>query len=144
EEANLSDCLHSARDLVGEVIVVDTGSTDRTREVAAALGAMVHDFPWVDDFAAARNEALRHATGDWIWWLDADDRVDEENRVRLRALFAGLGEENVGYVMKVRSVVHGGTDAARMLDQVRLFRNHPQIRWQHRIHEQILPAIRRL
>ena len=67
EEANLSACLASAADLVHEIIVIDTGSTDRTKEVAASFGARVFDFPWCDDFSAARNESLRHATGDWIF-----------------------------------------------------------------------------
>jgi GT2 family glycosyltransferase len=74
EERHLPDCLASVNDLVDEMIVVDTGSTDRTKAVAASYGAKVSDFPWVDDFAAARNEALRHATGDWVFWMDADDR----------------------------------------------------------------------
>src|SRR5262249_35977342 len=86
EEANLPACLGSSADLVDEVVVVDTGSIDRTKEVAARLGARVFDFPWVDSFAAARNESLRHATGEWIFWLDAADRLDEENHQRLRAL----------------------------------------------------------
>src|SRR5207249_9840407 len=67
EEDNLPACLASAAGLFHEVIVVDTGSTDRTREIAAACGARVFDFPWVDSFAAARNESLRHATGDWAF-----------------------------------------------------------------------------
>ena len=92
EEENLPACLASAADLVDEVVVVDTGSRDRTREVAAGFGARVYEFPWVDDFAAARNESLRHATGDWVFWLDADDRLDGDNRGRLKTLFAGLNE----------------------------------------------------
>src|SRR6185369_12826459 len=72
EEANLPPCLSSAADLVDEIIIADTGSTDRTREIAASFGARVVEFPWVDSFAAARNESVRHATGDWIFWLDAD------------------------------------------------------------------------
>jgi tetratricopeptide (TPR) repeat protein len=141
EEVNLPDCLRSVSDLVDEVVVVDTGSTDRTRAVAAELGARVFEFAWVDSFAAARNESLRHATGQWVLWLDADDRLDDENRQRLRTLFAGLGDENVAYVMKVRSLVNRADQSARLLDQVRLFRNHPYIRWRYRVHEQILPAI---
>src|SRR5262249_55825806 len=80
EEANLPACLGSVADLVDEVVVVDTGSADRTREVAARYGAKVYDFAWVDSFAAARNESLRHATGDWVLWLDADGRLDAGNR----------------------------------------------------------------
>jgi tetratricopeptide (TPR) repeat protein len=141
EEKNLEACLASAADLVDEVIVTDTGSADRTKEIAARFGAKVVDFPWVDSFAAARNESLRHATGAWVWWLDADDRIDEENRAKLRALFAQLGDENVAYVMKVRSATGPDTKSARLLDQVRLFRNHPYVRWRYRVHEQILPAV---
>src|SRR5262249_25313011 len=84
EEANLPECLESVADLVDEMIVVDTGSNDRTKEVALNCGAKVFDFPWVDHFAAARNESLRYATGRWIFWLDADDCLDEENRTKLR------------------------------------------------------------
>ena len=86
EEATLAACLASVADLVDEMIVVDTGSTDRTRDVAGQGGARVVDFAWVDDFAAARNESIRHATGDWIFWLDADERLDEANREKLRAV----------------------------------------------------------
>src|SRR6476660_1021776 len=83
EEANLRPCLEPVRSLFHEMIVVDTGSTDRTRLIAAELGARVVEFPWCDDFAAARNESLRHATGDWIFWLDADDRVEASQAGRL-------------------------------------------------------------
>jgi tetratricopeptide (TPR) repeat protein len=142
EEANLPACLASVADLVDEVVVVDTGSSDATREVAATVTARVFEFPWVDDFAAARNESLRHATGDWIFWLDADDRLDEESRHKLRALFAGLKNENVAYVMKClcASDTPGGADT--VVDHVRLFRNDPLLRWKYRVHEQILPAVR--
>jgi hypothetical protein len=141
EEHNLPDCLRSAADLVDEVVVVDTGSTDRTREAAARLGARVFDFPWVDDFAAARNESLRHATGDWVFWLDADDRIDEDNRRRLRALFAGLGDGNTAFLMICQSPGPSGTS---VVEHARLFRNRPDVRWQFRIHEQILPSVQRL
>jgi glycosyltransferase involved in cell wall biosynthesis len=138
EEANLPDCLQSAADLVQEIVVVDTGSTDRTKEIAARFGARLFDFAWCDDFAAARNETLRHAAGDWIFWLDADDRLDAENRQRLRNLFAALRDENVVYLMTCRSP-EGRT--ATLADLPRLFRNRPDIRWKYRIHEQIVPCI---
>jgi glycosyltransferase involved in cell wall biosynthesis/Flp pilus assembly protein TadD len=142
EEANLPACLASAADLVDEVVVVDTGSTDRTRELAAQHGARVVDFPWCDSFAAARNESLRHATGVWIFWMDADDRLDEDNRARLRALFAGLDDANIAYSMKCACLPDPVSGATTVVDHVRLFRNHPDIRWRYRVHEQILPAIR--
>jgi tetratricopeptide (TPR) repeat protein len=142
EERTLPACLQSVADLVAQMIVLDTGSTDCTREVAAQAGAQVYEFAWVDDFAAARNESIRHATGDWIFWLDADERLDETNRQRLRTLFASLGTENAAYLMKQRSVLEASTYSAAEVGQVRLFRNDARIRWQNRVHEQILPAIR--
>jgi tetratricopeptide (TPR) repeat protein len=143
EEPNLPACLRTAADLVDEIIVVDTGSADRTKEVAAHFGARVFDFAWVDSFAAARNESLRHAAGDWVFWLDADDRLDRNNRQKLRALFDGLGEENVAYVMKCLCLPDPESNAATVVDHVRLFRNDPALRWEYRVHEQILPAVRR-
>ena len=59
-------------DLVDEIVIADTGSTDRTRELAASFGARVVEFPWCDDFGAARNASLEQATGRWVLWLDAD------------------------------------------------------------------------
>jgi tetratricopeptide (TPR) repeat protein len=143
EERNLPDCLRSVLGLCGETVIVDTGSTDRTREVALKFGARVFDFPWPDSFGAARNESLRHARGKWLLWLDADDRLDADNRKHLESLLANLGDELDAYAMKVRSVLDNDRTSFRLLDQVRLFRNHPQIRWDYRIHEQILPAVNR-
>jgi tetratricopeptide (TPR) repeat protein len=143
EEHSLPACLTTAADLVDEVVVVDTGSTDHTRAVALNFGAQVFDFPWVDDFAAARNESLRRASGDWIFWIDADDRIDDDNRRRLRALFACLTDDNIGYVMTYLALREMGQDRNSVADHVKLFRNHPDIRWQYRVHEQILPAIER-
>ncbi|MFQ5343155.1 MAG: tetratricopeptide repeat protein, partial [Anaerolineae bacterium] len=72
EEAHLPRLLDSVGEAVDEIVLVDTGSTDRTMEIARSYGARVIEFPWRDDFSAAKNEALRHATGDWILHLDAD------------------------------------------------------------------------
>jgi tetratricopeptide (TPR) repeat protein len=144
EESNLPACLESVAGLTGEVIVVDTGSTDRTRDMASQLGARVFDFAWVDSFAAARNECLRHATGEWIFWLDADDRIDADNREKLRTLFANLPSANVAYVMKCLCLPDPVSKTATIVDHVRLFRHHPESRWEHRVHEQILPSVRRL
>jgi tetratricopeptide (TPR) repeat protein len=142
EEHNLPACLDSVRDLVDEVVIADTGSVDRTREVAARYGARVVDFPWIDSFAAARNESLRHATGDYVLWLDADDQLDEPNRQRLLALLTGLSGDNVAWVMKCLCLTADGGPGT-IVDHVRLFPNHPAVRWEHRVHEQVLPALRR-
>ncbi len=142
EEASLATCLSSVADLVDEIVVVDTGSTDATPALAARFGAGVFPFRWVGSFAAARNESLRHAQADWIFWLDADESLEEQNRLKLRALFEGLKDENAAYVMTQRSP-SGPGQAAVVVDQVRLFRRLEGARWSYRVHEQILPALRR-
>jgi glycosyltransferase involved in cell wall biosynthesis len=73
EAATLGHCLASVRDLVDEIIVVDTRSSDNTKDIAGQHGARVFDLPWPDSFATARNEFLRHANGQWVLWLDADE-----------------------------------------------------------------------
>src|SRR5262249_37954395 len=143
EEANLPHCLPSAARLVAEIIVPDTASTDRTQGVAAQLGARVFDFAWVDSFAAVRNESLRHATGDWILWLDGDELFTEPDRQKFQALRATLGNQEAGFVMTQRSAPELAGGSPTEVQQVRLFRNHPAIRWSYRVHEQILPGLHR-
>jgi tetratricopeptide (TPR) repeat protein len=147
EEANLPACLASARGLFDETVVVDTGSKDRTPEIARSFGARVFDFVWVDDFAAARNAALARATGDYAFWLDADDVLEPPERAKLAALLAGLrpgAEAETAYV--VRCACDPGPDegASRtVVDHVRLFPRREDVRWTYPVHEQILPALRR-
>jgi tetratricopeptide (TPR) repeat protein len=144
EEHNLPECLASVRDLVDEAVVIDTGSSDRTKEVAERFGCVVGAFPWIDHFAAARNAALEKATGDYAFWMDAADRLDDDNRRKLKALFEALPTGNAAFVMKCLCVGAGSTPgaAATAVDHVRLFRLHPAHRWTYRVHEQILPALR--
>src|SRR5579859_2923905 len=137
EAATLATCLASVAGIVDEIIVVDTGSTDGTQDIARQHGARVFDLPWPDSFAAARNESLRHARGQWLLWLDADEYFNEANRDKLRALLAQLPDDNAAYVLHQRSAAAGGS--ATLVGQVRLFRNHSDIRWDYRVHEQILP-----
>ena len=144
EETNLAGCLDSVAGLVGELIIVDTGSTDATVAIAKSRGAKVFHFPWVDDFAAARNEALRHATGDWIFWMDADDRLDVENRLKFQTLLNSLPSEFCGFVMGCLCLPDPDSGTATLVDHVRLFASHPELRWKYRVHEQILAGIRRL
>jgi glycosyltransferase involved in cell wall biosynthesis len=84
EEKFLGQCLKSVRDLASQIVVVDTGSTDRTVEIAKEYGAEVYSFAWCDDFSAARNAALEHATGDWVLVLDADEELSAEGREKLK------------------------------------------------------------
>ena len=171
-----SDCRWAGILIVANHVVVDTGSTDRTVEVARAFGARVFDFVWVDDFAAARNAALARAIGDYAFWLDADDVVEPPERETLRALLDGLGgsvhpgegeppcepnsgaartearppgsprspEDVAAYV--VRCACDPGEDGSggeTVVDHIRLFPLREGIRWTYRVHEQILPALRR-
>jgi GT2 family glycosyltransferase/tetratricopeptide (TPR) repeat protein len=139
EEANLTDCLTPVVGLFDEIVVVDTGSKDATKLVAAGFGARIVDFPWRDSFAAARNESLRHATGDWAFWLDADDRIDAGNRAKLRTLFDRLKDEDAAYLIDCRCPALGENSVT--VAHARLFRLRPDVRWQYRVHEQILLAI---
>ena len=86
EEDVLARCLESAADLVDEIVIVDTGSTDRTREIAARFTEHVCDLPWRDDFSEARNAAFDRASMDYCLWLDADDVLLEPDREAFRKL----------------------------------------------------------
>jgi O-antigen biosynthesis protein len=101
EEKYLEQCLNSVKDLVDEMIVVDTGSMDKTKEIAVKFGAKVFDFEWCDDFSAARNESLKHATGDWILVLDADEVISERDVEEIKNLI--LDREMRGYILIQRN-----------------------------------------
>jgi glycosyltransferase involved in cell wall biosynthesis len=144
EQINLPNCLESVRGLFDEIIVIDTGSHDRTAEIARSFGANVFDFPWIDDFAAARNEALARATGDYAFWLDADDVVDPPERVKLRMMLNRLrrGDE-AGYVVRCAcDPAPDGSGGETVVDHIRLLALRPGVRWVYRVHEQILPSMR--
>ncbi|HZW33324.1 MAG TPA: glycosyltransferase [Isosphaeraceae bacterium] len=145
EQENLPRCLESVRGVFDEVVVVDTGSVDRTVEIAREFGARVFDFVWVDDFAAARNAALARARGEYAFWLDADDVVDPPEREKLQALIERLRPgEATAYV--VRCACDPGSDGSggqTVVDHVRLFPLREEVRWTYRVHEQILPALKR-
>jgi glycosyltransferase involved in cell wall biosynthesis len=169
EEKNLSQCLESVRGVFDEIVVLDTGSKDRTVEIARSFGARVFDFVWVDDFGAARNAALARATGDYAFWLDADDLIEPPERAKLEELIAGLRGDHscagspqtatrsgvlgrsqspvasaTAYV--VRCACDPGPDGEggeTVVDHIRLFPLIEGVRWTYRVHEQILPALKR-
>ena len=130
EEANLPDCVAAAAPLVDEWIVYDTGSTDRTREVATELGCTVIAGEWRDDFAWARNQSLQHATGDWIVVLDADDRL--ERAERLRALVASDPPVDVLELMVECPTADGSRERVW---QPRVFRRAAGVRYSGVVHE---------
>lgn len=86
EEGTLWNCLNSAKEIADEIIIVDTGSTDNSIEIAREFTEKVYEFEWVDDFAVARNYSFSHATMDYILWLDADDVLLEEDQKKLMEL----------------------------------------------------------
>ena len=93
EEATLGRCLDSVAGVFDEIVIVDTGSEDRTREIAVDAGARLVDFAWIDDFAAARNVSFADATSAYLMWLDADDLLLPEDRAKLLELKASLAPE---------------------------------------------------
>jgi glycosyltransferase involved in cell wall biosynthesis len=135
EEDCIGRCLASVKDMVDEIIIVDTGSTDRTKEICHTFGAQVHDFVWNNSFAEARNDSLQRATGDWILWLDADEEVDPTDRHRLRDIL----DQDTHDVMLIHLINYYGeeVDPTKVFNmgQNRLFRNHKGFKFQNNIHE---------
>ena len=137
EEENLGRCLAGVKHLVDEMVIVDTGSTDRTREVAEAYGARVFSHPWSNDFAAARNYALEKAEGRWILVLDADEVLAPVAPEKLASLL--VTPEIEGYYLHIYNLQDDGTVAHDLA--VRLFKNRPEYRFTGPIHEQVAGAI---
>jgi len=134
EEHHLPDCLASIEGVADEVVVVDTGSADRTVELATAAGAIVHHEPWKDDFAHARNTALDHCSGVWILYIDADERVRPVSRLQLESELARPG-------MVGAEVTFHASPGLTAYPELRLFRNDPRIRFEGIIHETIWPGV---
>lgn len=143
EASVLSRCLESIRTFVDEIVVVDTGSNDRTIEIALSYGARVYHFTWMDDFSAARNESLRYAGGEWILYIDADEVIDAVNAAKIRQV---ITRENI-MAVTVRQCIPQQADniaTSYYSEYCRIFRQHPDMHFEGAIHEQILPSIERL
>lgn len=137
ESAHLDDCLAALDGLVDEVVIVDTGSTDDSVARARRLGAVVDEQPWRDDFATPRNRSLDLATGEWILYVDADERV-RGDRAAIRAALTASTDHAA---FRVRFVPRVGWTPYR---EYRLWRRHHDIRFEHQIHETMVAAIRRV
>lgn len=140
EAAGLPACLASVAPAVDEIVVVDTGSTDGTQDLARTHGARVVEWPWRDDFAAARNEALAHARGPWVLVLDADERLAAGAAPRLRALCAAGNAD--GFNCRLVSTLPPGEPSPTIVHwYCRLFRQREGVAYEGRVHEQIAPSI---
>lgn len=135
EEETLPRCLESFKDIVQEIIVVDTGSTDRTVEIAKSYGARVEFFPWCNDFAAARNESLKYATCDWILRTDADEYIEEDEKAKLLDVI-NSGCADI-YICPTICSLQSSED---VVSNVRLIRNHLGVRYDYPIHETVAPS----
>ena len=137
EERFTAGCLGSIRDQVDEMIVVDTGSRDNTIEIARSFGATVIERQWRNDFAWARNEGLAQANGDWILYIDADERLVVPEGADLRRSLSD--PDAYAALVHFRPTVNGTP-----FREYRLFRNDPRIRFKGSMHETILPDIEAL
>ena len=103
EESFLEQSLNSVKDLVDEIIIVDTGSTDKTKEIAQKFTDKVYDFEWCDDFSKARNESLKYAIGDWILILDADETLSEKDHGNIIKATETSNSDVEGYILTQRN-----------------------------------------
>ncbi len=140
EEAVLEKCLASIRDLVDEIIVIDTGSTDGTLKIAERFGAKIGSFEWCDDFSAARNAALKMASSRWALWIDADESLPPEHHDLIRS--ALVRPHYSGFNIPIVNFMSDDNDAEQYVHApTRLFQLRPGVQFTGRIHEQITPSL---
>lgn len=134
EQPFLDGCLTSLRGLVDEIVIVDTGSTDASTDIARTHGARILNYAWHDDFAAARNVGLDAAGSEWILYIDADERLVETTR---DDLCAGLDAPDV----HAARLLFRASSNSTLYREFRLFRNDPRLRFKGAMHETILPDL---
>ncbi|MGO9959948.1 MAG: glycosyltransferase [Solirubrobacteraceae bacterium] len=140
EEQMLPRCLEAVAPFVDEIVIVDTGSTDATIEIARSFDARVIEHAWSGSFAEPRNISFDAATCDWILYLDADEVLVAEDGPRLRELLGRTWREAL-YLVETSYCGELGEGAALTNNALRLFRNRPGYRFAGRLHEQILPSL---
>lgn len=135
EEKTLPRCLDSIKDIVDEIVIIDTGSTDRTKEIAFQYTNNVFDFQWIDDFSAARNFSFSKATKEFIFWLDADDIMLNPHREALKSLKAILNPEFDVVVMKYILRTDDAGNETYSCYRERLVKRYNNYKWHDPIHE---------
>lgn len=148
EEHNLPYCLDSIRDFVDEIIITDTGSKDKTVDIAKSYNAKISYFEWIDDFSAARNESLKLANGEWILYLDADEILQKNDFTKLRKFLSNL-DDSIGAINCTISSLVKRTDREAENQEgsyPRLFRNYifPFIKFDGKVHEQVSNSLNKL
>ena len=137
EEKMLERCLSTVHDLVDEIIIVDTGSTDKTKEIAKKFTDLIYDFEWIDDFSAARNFSFSKATKDYQMWLDADDIIEENARKKFKKLKSEL-KDNVDMVIIPYDNQSGESDiSSTVYKRERIVKRARNFMWVGFIHEHI-------
>ena len=137
EEKNLPRCLDSIKDVVDEIIIVDTGSTDQTKEIAARYTHQIYDFKWIDNFAAARNFAFDQGNMQYCMWLDADDVLEEKEE--FLHLKQSLTAQTDMVMMKYHTAFDEEGNPTFTYYRERIIRNQADYRWEGAIHEAIAP-----
>ena len=134
EEKYLRECLESVKDIVGEIIIVDTGSTDNTIKIAEEFGAKIYQFKWINDFSAARNFALSKSSGEWILYLDADERLSDKSLKEIKRITSG--NKLIGFKCLINSIDEFNRKP-HFMKYTRLFHNALGIKFTGSVHEQI-------
>ncbi|WP_206438479.1 glycosyltransferase family 2 protein [Paenibacillus whitsoniae] len=138
EEQSLARCLNSVASIADEIVIVDTGSTDRTKEIAASFGAVIYDFAWRDDFGAARNFAFSKATQEYILWLDADDELEEVDRIKFKELKHTLDPSVDSVSMNYHLAFDEAGNVTSSLRRNRLVKRSRGFKWEGLVHEALL------
>ncbi len=140
EQQMLARCLESVADAVDEIVVVDTGSSDATIEIARSFGARVIEYAWTGSFAEARNVSFDAARGDWVMYLDADEMLVREDLSLLRSL-TGRTWREAFYLYQTHYTGDEEDGTAVTHNALRVFRNRPEYRFEGRLHEQIAQCL---
>jgi glycosyltransferase involved in cell wall biosynthesis len=135
EEATIERCLRSVEQIIDEIIIVDTGSTDKTKELVSQFTNNIYDFEWIDDFSAARNYAFSKATQEFILWLDADDVLFDQDRQKLLELKATLSREVEVITMLYYLSFDPSGNVACQIRRERLVKREKNYQWIGAVHE---------